>query len=123
MLAFRATTDPEQDPAVQLEQLARRQSDVLAQRFGEDSGREIPTRSLPYGSEGVVSPSYESQAPSGGTASSAASASASASASAPLATLQPSYKGPSPSFERDETFPSQSTPEPATEEELDVLQT
>ncbi len=53
---------------MQLEQLARRQSDVLANKLAMDgSSREIPLRPLPYGSEGVVSPTYVAQSPSTGT--------------------------------------------------------
>lgn len=105
------------DPVVQLEQLARRQSDVLASKLGKDGGlqREIPMRPLPYGSEGVISPTYVAQAPisSSGTAS-----------SVPRTTIEePSYHGPSAAWEKNETFPSQETPMPPSEEEKDVLET
>lgn len=53
-----------QDPVTQLEALARRQSEVLTSKLGKDeSGREIPTRPLPYGSESARSPTYLPQGP------------------------------------------------------------
>lgn len=42
-----------QDPAAQLEALARRQSEVLGRELGEGAV-EIPQRPLPFGSEGVA---------------------------------------------------------------------
>ena len=105
-----------QDPAAQLEQLARRQSDVLANKLGTDGppAREIPMRPLPYGSESVSSPSYVAQGPSGGGGGSE---------STPRTHFEePSYQGPSAAWERDETFPSQETPMPPNEDEMDVLE-
>ena len=105
-----------QDPAVQLEQLARRQSDVLANKLGKDGvhPREIPLRPLPYGSEGVASPTYVAQSPSSG---------ATGLDSMPRTSIEePSYKGPSAMWEKDETFPYKETPAGATEEEKDVLE-
>lgn len=44
--------------------LARRQSDVLANKLGNlESLKELPSRALPYGSEGVVSPTYVAPVP------------------------------------------------------------
>ncbi|KAL5354815.1 glycogenin glucosyltransferase [Pseudogymnoascus australis] len=43
-----------QDPAAQLEALARRQSEVLGRELGEGSSKEIPQRPLPFGSEGIA---------------------------------------------------------------------
>jgi glycogenin glucosyltransferase len=106
-----------QDPAVQLEQLARRQSDVLANKLGKDGThpREIPLRPLPYGSEGVSSPTYVAQGPPSG---------ATELGSTPRTTIEaPSYNGPGAMWEKDETFPSKETPAGATEEEKDVLET
>lgn len=113
-LALYTTTDPVQDPTTQLEQLARRQSDVLAHKLGE-APPELPSRSLPYGSEGVKSPTYVAQHASGESA---------ASDSTPRTHIEePSFQGPGALFEKGETFPSKMTPEPATEEEKDVLET
>lgn len=115
MLTFSTTTDPAQDPAAQLEQLARRQSDVLANKLGEEPTREIPMRPLPFGSENVHSPTYIAQGPV---------SSAAASGSTPRTTIQePSYHGPGALWEKDDNIMTSSTPEPATEEEKDVLDT
>ncbi|TVY81391.1 Glycogenin-1 [Lachnellula suecica] len=102
----------EWDPAAQLEQLARRQSEVLAHKLGEEKAREIPMRPLPFGSENVHSPTYVAQAPP-----------VEASAPPRLTIQAPSYHGPGAAWEKDDNILSQSTPEPATEEEKDVLQT
>lgn len=107
------TTDPVQDPTIQLEQLARRQSDVLAHKLA-DAPPELPSRSLPYGSEGVKSPSYVTQH---------ASAEPTTDSTPRTQIEEPSFQGPGALFEKGETFPSKSTPEPATEEEMDVLDT
>lgn len=53
---FFTLTPSAQDPAAQLEMLARRQSDVLASKLNLPD-REIPSRSLPYGSEGFIASS------------------------------------------------------------------
>jgi glycogenin glucosyltransferase len=72
-------------------------------------------RPLPYGSEGVQSPTYVVQAPPGGAVQTD---------SAPQTTIEkPSYTGPGAAWEKDETFPSHETPAGATEEEKDVLET
>ena len=96
-----------QDPALQLDILARRQSEVLANRLRiDESGREIPTRSLPYGSEGVKSPTYVAPVPP----------------SQKFKIEDPSYTGPSAMWEKGETFPIQETPLGASEEEKDALE-
>lgn len=98
--------------------MARRQSLVLANKLGNEDGsaREIPLRPLPYGSEGVVSPTYVAQAPPSSTSK--------ASGSSPRTTIEePSYHGPGVMWEKDETFPVKETPAGATEEEKDVLET
>jgi len=84
--------------------------------LGKDGSpaREIPLRPLPYGSEGVISPTYVAQAPLSG-------------AQGPEATPrtimeEPSYHGPSAMWEKDETFPIKETPAGATEEEKDALE-
>jgi len=129
-----------QDPAVQLEQLARRQSDVLANKLGKDGSpaREIPLRPLPYGSEGVVSPTYVAQAPpplkplpygSEGIVSptyvaQAPPGGATGAGSVPRTTIEePSYRGPGVMWEKDEMFPIKETPAGPSEEEKDVLET
>lgn len=107
----------QQDPAAQLERLARRQSDVLASKLGADGTvREIPMRPLPYGSEGVISPTYVPQGPKNGGSA--------APDSTPRTVFEePSYHGPSAQWEKDETFPSSEAPMPPSEEEKDVLDT
>ena len=72
-------------------------------------------RPLPYGSEGVQSPTYVARAPPGGAVQPG---------STPRTTIEePSYHGPGAMWEKDETFPTQETPAGATEEEKDVLET
>lgn len=94
---------------MQLEQLARRQSEVLANKLGNDSlpAREIPLRPLPYGSEGVKSPTYEAQT--------------SGSASRTPTIAEPSYSGPGAAWDKDEQVLTQETPMKPSEEELDAL--
>ncbi|KUJ20930.1 nucleotide-diphospho-sugar transferase [Mollisia scopiformis] len=114
------------DPAAELEKLARRQSVVLANKLGMDGApaREIPLRPLPYGSEGVTSPTYVAQVPPSSGAKDSASGSAPGSDSTPRTTIEePSYHGPGAMWEKDETFPVKETPAGATEEEKDVLET
>ncbi|KAH8595930.1 nucleotide-diphospho-sugar transferase [Bisporella sp. PMI_857] len=108
----------EWDPAARLEQLARRQSDVLANKLGQLGGeaREIPMRPLPYGSEGVISPTY--------VAPTAPSSSEDNTGLAPSANIEePSYKGPSAAWEKNEDYTILETPLPPSEEEKDVLET
>ncbi len=97
-----------------LEQLARRQSDVLASKLGEGSPPDLPTREMPYGSEGVVSPTYIAQEPVG---------EAPPDSTPRIAIEEPSYHGPSAQFEKGETFPLKETPLPPNDEEKDVLET
>jgi glycogenin len=86
----------------------------LAHKLGEEPAREIPTRPLPFGSENVHSPTYVAQALASGTHS----------GSTPRTTIpEPSYHGPEALWEKDENYLSHLTPEPATEEEADVLDT
>jgi glycogenin glucosyltransferase len=90
---------------------------VLANKLGKDDAhpREIPLRPLPYGSEGVSSPTYVAQAPPSGVTGSG---------STPRTTIEESsYNGPGVMWEKDETFPIKETPAGATEEERDVLET
>ena len=81
----------------------------------DGGAREIPMRPLPYGSEGVISPTYVARGPISGAAA--------ASESIPRTTIEePSYHGPSAAWEKDETFPIQETPMPPSEEEKDALE-
>jgi glycogenin glucosyltransferase len=105
-----------QDPAAQLEMLARRQSDVLANKLGHGEERTIPDRPLPFGSEGVRSPTYKPQAPSHMSAQEAEALSE----SVPME--QPSFKGAGAMWEKDETYPTPSHPLGPSEEEKDVLE-
>ena len=107
----------QQDPSAQLERLARRQSDVLANKLETDgTTREIPMRPLPYGSEGVTSPTYVPQGPKNGGIATSESTSR-------TTIEEPSYHGPSAAWEKDETFPTHETALPPSEEERDVLDT
>ncbi len=89
---------------------------MLAHKLGGDTeAREIPMRPLPYGSEGVVSPTYVPQGPPGD---------ASGASATPRTTIEePSYTGPGAMWEKDETFPIKETPQRPSEEEKDVLET
>ncbi|PNH27088.1 hypothetical protein VD0002_g9107 [Verticillium dahliae] len=137
------------DPAEQLQKLAKQQSEALLKKLGqgdgtEGFGREIPTRSLPFGSEGVVSSAHDAQQSSGvvlspqpvkggTTASIMRSLGAEQDASTtrrdistePLTTSpsieEPSYSGPGAAWEKGEDPPVGETPLLPTDEELDVL--
>ncbi|KAG7104226.1 Glycogenin-1 like protein [Verticillium longisporum] len=137
------------DPAEQLQKLAKQQSEALLKKLGqgdgtEGFGREIPTRSLPFGSEGVVSSAHGAQQSSGvvlspqpvkggTTASIMRSIGAEQDASTtrrdistePLTTgpsiEEPSYSGPGAAWEKGEDAPLRETPLLPTGEELDVL--
>jgi glycogenin glucosyltransferase len=103
-----------QDPVLQLNILARRQSEVLASKLGTDeSGREIPTRPLPYGSEDVRSPTYIAPVPPSRKTSTTGTN---------TMIQEPSYTGPSAAWEKGEMFPTQETPLGASEEEKDALE-
>ncbi|KAI9645892.1 glycogenin glucosyltransferase [Ciborinia camelliae] len=93
----RFSLTPGQDPAAQLEMLARRQSDVLANKL-DLTTREMPSRPLPYGSEPI------NQGPGG-------------------AIEEPSYHGPGAAWEKNESYSTRETPLPPSEEEKDVLET
>ncbi|KIN05983.1 glycosyltransferase family 8 protein [Oidiodendron maius Zn] len=121
------------DPSVQLEQLARRQSEVLATKLGQDiePPRQIPLRPLLFGSEQITSPTYTAQHPptSGKAAEPAPTQSVEelggkAVEPAPIQSMEePSYKGPSAAWEKEEAVLAQETPAPPSEEEKDVLET
>ena len=138
------------DPLAQLQKLAQQQSDLLRQKLGGTGdassggndtgmeGREIPNRSLPYGSEGVKSPTYVAQSsvlsptplkPGSGPGSVRSLLQSDAGAT-PRTTFgmsstipEPSYHGPGAAFEKGEDYLTQDRPAPPTEEEMDVLDT
>lgn len=115
-IAFFKMLSTAQDPAAQLEMLARRQSDVLSQKLGTENLKELPSRALPFGSEGVRSPTYV--APSASTAPHGDQTGSSGTAEQE----KPSYNPNMAAFEKGESVPSQETPMPPSEEEKDVLQ-
>ncbi|TPX15175.1 uncharacterized protein E0L32_004733 [Thyridium curvatum] len=131
------------DPSQQLEKL-KQQHEILLQKLGsptqEESRKDIPTRSLPFGSEGVRSPTYVAHTsdvlspkpvkPSSGTSPVqqilAEQQEISSGPGGPMRSSvpEPSYHGPGAAWERDEDVPlHQLTPAPPTEEERDVLDT
>ena len=74
-------------------------------------------RPLPFGSEGVHSPTYVAQAPLSGSVSTTGG-------SIPRTAIEaPSYSGPGAAWEKDEEYATHETPAGATEEEKDVLET
>lgn len=119
------TTNRRKDPAAQLEVLAARQSVMLANKLGTAEAREIPTRPLPYGSEGVRSPTFAPLLPPKEPTSSRSSTGGYATRSTTGSSItieEPSFKGPGAMFEKDETYPTYETPMPPSEEEKDVLE-
>lgn len=134
MVASERLTEVTQDPAAQLEMLARRQSDVLASKLSmEGSTREIPDRPLPFGSEGVRSPTYVAPAPPNGSMTSGAGAGAGAGGGSGSSMAkasgsgieEPSFKGPGALFDKDDGgVPLRAVvPMAPSEEERDVLMT
>ncbi|TGO62808.1 hypothetical protein BCON_0017g00500 [Botryotinia convoluta] len=83
------------DPAAQLDMLARRQSDVLANKL-DISTREMPSRPLPFGSEPVNQGAIIEE---------------------------PSYHGPGAAWEKDDNYATKETPLLPSEAEKDVLET
>lgn len=143
------------DPIAQLQKLAKQQSELLRQKLGGSGdgseggtdpnvstgveGREIPKRSLPFGSEDIKSPTYVAQSSAvlsprpvkpGSGSSTVQQLWEKESEATPRTTPgtssnipEPSYHGPGVVFEKDEGIPQQETAAPPTEEELDVLDT
>lgn len=125
------------DPVVQLQKLAKQQSEILLQKLGGASrdSSDLPPRAVPFGSEELTSPTYVAQSPQvlspqpvKGSASSSMvrgmvseddAATKAASGSIPA----PSYGGSGAQFEKGEDFAKHSTPLPPTEDERDVLET
>ncbi|KAJ0348595.1 hypothetical protein KNSL1_005365 [Colletotrichum chrysophilum] len=137
------------DPAVQLQKLAKQQSEALLKKLGGEGGpegvsREIPTRPLPFGSEGIFSPTYVAQSSGGvvlspqpvkgGVASSivrniggetdhSTAARTPGTVSSSSAIPEPSYQGPGAAWEKGEDVALRETPALPTEQERDVLDT
>ncbi len=139
------------DPVAQLQLLAKQQSEALLERLGgapgasgEPESKEIPLRSLPFGSEDIRSathvvrsapaPVLSPQPVKPGTSTRAILASEPGALPPPAAQEtpetgaaawipEPSYTGPSAMFEKDEDVPTFMTPALPTEEEEDVLDT
>jgi hypothetical protein len=152
------------DPAAQLRKLAKEQSELLFQRLGGGGGegegdnggegerqqqqpREIPSRPLPFGSEGVKSPTYVAPvgppvvsprpvkphtgaspvnrilaaAPEIMRSQEPATATTTQVSGNPIS--PPSYQGPGAAFEKGEDIPTFETPALPTEEDRDVLET
>nr|XP_036582817.1 Glycogenin-1-like protein 1 [Colletotrichum truncatum]KAF6791608.1 Glycogenin-1-like protein 1 [Colletotrichum truncatum] len=138
------------DPAAQLQKLAKQQSEALLKKLGGEGGpegvsREIPSRPLPFGSEGVISPTYVAQSSGGvvlspqpvkGSVTSSIvrnlsgeqdhlttprSSGTASSAINPIP--EPAYQGPGAAWEKGEDVPLRETPALPTEEERDVLDT
>ncbi|TGO90989.1 hypothetical protein BPOR_0044g00270 [Botrytis porri] len=83
------------DPSAHLDMLARRQSDVLANKL-EIPTREMPSRPLPFGSEPVNQGAIIEE---------------------------PSYHGPGAAWEKDDNYATKETPLLPSEAEKDVLET
>ncbi|KAF5564060.1 glycogenin-2 beta [Fusarium napiforme] len=131
------------DPLAQLQKLAKQQSDALLKKLGGEgdegreggAGREIPTRSLPFGSGDAKSPTYVAQSAAGVLSPQPVKGERSAgilrdmssgrlepeSLSQSTTIPEPSYTGPGAAWEKDEDIPQYETPLPPKEEELDAL--
>lgn len=106
------------DPVARLELLAQRQAQVLSQKLGQAATRELPSRSLPFGSEGLVSPTYLAHAYV------APAACSQITHSPPRIMIEPpSYTGPGAAWEKEEAYATHETPLEPSEEEKDVLVT
>ncbi|KAF4430928.1 glycogenin-2 beta [Fusarium acutatum] len=136
-------TQSDWDPLAQLQKLAKQQSDALLKKLGGEGdegreggvSREIPTRSLPFGSGDAKSPTYVAQSAAGvlspqpvkGERSAGILRDMSSGRLEPESTSQsttipePSYTGPGAAWEKDEDIPQYETPLPPREEELDAL--
>ncbi|KAH8815617.1 nucleotide-diphospho-sugar transferase [Xylogone sp. PMI_703] len=138
-----------QNPTVQLDKLTREQTVILNTKMlgrGSPPLKEIPKRDVPFGSEGLVSPTYVQRGPRGsmdhgsttGTVSTRWSrpskgdedrmfgSDAGSTAATTITSLRmeaPSYKGPGAAWEKDEGLlpPEDTTRFLPSEEEQDVL--
>ncbi|KAK2059608.1 family 8 glycosyl transferase [Colletotrichum caudatum] len=125
------------DPSAQLQKLAKQQSEALLKKLGGGEGgpegvsREIPTRSLPFGSEGVISPTYVAQSSGGvvlspqpvkGSATTSALRSLGSERTSSTTTAVPAsaYQGPSTAWERDEGVSLRETPALSSKERRNV---
>lgn len=139
------------DPVARLQLLAKQQSELLLQKLGNVQAGEdddIPKRSLPFGSDTVISPSYVPRSapvhspqplkPPGIRPRGILDASNEESETTPRTTTsaptntQPatgsdipevSYHGPGAAWEKGEGYSQHSTAMPPSEEEKDVLET
>lgn len=93
----------------------------MASKLGEETAapRHIPLRPLPFGSEQITSPTYVAPRPR--TSEKTTVPASSHNIADPVE--EPSYKGPSAAWEKDEEILTQETPMPPSEEEKDVLET
>ncbi|KAG9497754.1 hypothetical protein J7337_010625 [Fusarium musae] len=136
-------TQSDWDPLAQLQKLAKQQSDALLKKLGGEGdesreggvGREIPTRSLPFGSGDAKSPTYVAQSAAGVLSPQPVKGERSAgilrdmssgrlepeSLSQSTTIPEPSYTGPGAAWEKDEDIPQYETTLPPKEEELDAL--
>ncbi|KAK1717212.1 family 8 glycosyl transferase [Colletotrichum lupini] len=123
------------DPSAQLQELAKQQSEALLKKLGGGEGgpegvsREIPKRSLPFGSERVFPPTYVAQSSKGVVLSpqpvkGSATTSVLRNLGGEQAQIQePAYQGPGTAWERGEGAPLWETPAFPMEEQRDVLDT
>lgn len=150
------------DPVARLHLLAKQQSELLLQKLGnvqatgsEDTGgsigvegHDIPNRSLPFGSDSLVSPAYVPRAPtvhspqpvkppgtrprgildgshdeSKATPRTTRAPSTGAQAATGSVIPEASFQGPGAAWEKDEGYSQRSTVMPPSEEEKDVLET
>ncbi|WDK23307.1 glycosyl transferase family 8 [Colletotrichum graminicola] len=139
-VAYGVPPQSDWDPSAQLQKLAKQQSEALLKKLGGSEGghegvsREIPTRSLPFGSEGAVSPTYAAQSSGGvvlspqpvkgsATTSVLRSLSGSRASSATTAVPAPAYQGSVTNWESGEGVSLRETPALLSNEQSDVLDT
>lgn len=116
-----------QDPVKQLEALAKHQASILGKDLVPEGAKEIPSRPLPFGSEGVrvdsptrPSPQITQTSPLGTTQSLKEKREA-VEGSIDGTVEKPAYGGPSAAWEKDDNYAIQETPLGPTEEEQDAL--
>ncbi|KAF3770694.1 family 8 glycosyltransferase [Cryphonectria parasitica EP155] len=143
----------EWDPVARLQLLAKQQSELLLKKLGTGEataegnetgrlvgmqGHDIPKRSLPFGSDSIVSPTYIAQSapvhspqptkPPGLGSPRILTENQEEKETTPQATsadhpAEPSYHGPGAMWEKGENYPGHSTVLPPSEEDRDVLET
>lgn len=149
------------DPVARLQLLAQQQSELLLRKLGSAQnaendnpggsigleGHDIPNRSLPFGSDAIISPTYAARSASvhspkpvkapgvgprgildGSYDDNGANARVSESSAKypqpPSSTVQEaSYRGPGAAWDKDEAYPQRWPAMPPSEEEKDVLET